>query len=137
MGSIKIKYFEIYPNLWARNDYGWTELAEWVPSNPEDFDVFLYIGIGPADDEGADTFHLTIMSRRHYDGLSPEQKRTLRTRWKYFVVERYDWPVIWREINHRISNCDRGNWADSLAELRQQFTWEFENYNKPSPPEMH
>jgi len=135
--NIRIKDFEICPDCSAGRGYGWKEIAEWLPRDVDDFDVFLYIGIGPADDETRDTFHLSILSRRNYQNLNPEQKRRLRTRWKYHVVERYEWAAIREEIQRRLSICDRGNWGDSLEHLRQQFSWEFENMNKPAPTELH
>lgn len=138
MPSIGLKYVEIRNSeVWARRDEGWLQLESWQPNNAMDFEVFYYLGIGPLSSNDTSEFHFVVLSNKNYEEMPQEDRRALRTRWKFYVVERYDWVAICIEINRRISICDRGDWADSLAELRQQFSWEFENYNKPAPPEMH
>lgn len=138
MTSIGLKYVEIRDSdVWARRDEGWLQLEGWKPENTKDFDVFYYLGIGPLEGSDTSEFHFIVLSKIRYDKMTPEGRRQLRTRWKFYIMDSYDWSLIAAEINRRISICDRGNWGDSLELLRRQFSWEFENYNKPSPPDLH
>lgn len=138
MSGISLKYVEIRNNdVWARGSNGWRQLEDWLPNSITDFEVFYYLGIGPSDSEETSEFHFIVVSKSNYERMSQEDRKDLRRRWKYFIVDQYEWATVLAEITRRISNSDTGSWSDSLEKLRQQFSWEFENYNKPSPPEVH
>lgn len=133
MSQLQLKFVDIQNQRWAYKDYGWSELADWLPENPKDFEVLLYLGIGQADVDEAARFTMVILSRLHFDLLAPARKRDLRGRWKFFVVEEYNWGAILREIQSRIVSCNRGNWDESFEALRKVFSWDYEDYNMPSP----
>lgn len=141
MSGIELRSVHLYVDLdheiWASPRSNWDELEKWAPPDRSDFEVFAYLDIGPSDQEGSDTFNLVVLSRKYYDEMAPKKRQQLRTRWKFIILETYDWQELWSEISKRLQDSDRGNWPDCLAVLRTKFSWEFENYNKPSPPELN
>jgi len=137
MPNLYLDSIEINGMIFPCSSDGWRRISNWMPDDPERFSLFVSLKIGLLGELGAELFHVMVFSRRYYVEMSSSDTRNIRRRWKYFVVESYDWNDIWSKLKRRIETSDRGNWPESLRALRMSFTWEFESMDKPSPPEMH
>jgi Immunity protein 8 len=108
----------------------------WSPPDPEFFGMQLTLLIGPSGTNKADNFQYYVCTRKFRDSSNEEIKRSIRFS-RYEFMDRYDWPTLKKLLNDRVKSCEAATWEESLANLRKKFNWEFENFNMPSPRELH
>jgi hypothetical protein len=108
----------------------------WLPVDPDCFGMQLTLLIGEKGANRGDNFQLYVCTRKFRDTSNDDMKRSIRLT-KYEFIDRYSWPALKKLLNDRVKSCEGSSWEESLAMLRRKFHWEFENFNKPSPREIH
>ena len=137
MRFLSLRSIELNNEIYPYNEDGLDRIRLWKPYDTNVFSLFISLKIGFIGEVGADLFNILVLSRKYYEDLPPHEARDIRRKWKYFIVESYDWSAIWVELLKRLEVSDKENWPDCLSALRREFSWEFENLNKPPPPEVH
>src|SRR4051794_6487523 len=111
------------PLLKAQDCLAHDPIESWCPEDPTLVNYDLCLHIGPAEEEGADLFYVTILSELTARMLPEEEL----ARMKKIVVRQYSWPAVKSAVDEIVRASEGSNWAAITEKLRTKFDWEFEN----------
>jgi Immunity protein 8 len=107
-------------------DFGGKNLSNFSPSSPNNFCIWLTLGIGPLNAEGSHLYQLGICTPTWLDNQiqndGPISGRHM------LLVNSFDEVEIRTFIIKTIEKCDSGDWAKTSIVLARHFAWEYEDY---------
>ena len=107
--------------------YDGNYLDSFIPENPKNFQVLIYITVGPSDKPGGHDYTLSVCTPAWLECRTRKGDAVWGRH--FLVVNAFDAEKIKKEIEAMILRCDRGNWADSSVVLSRYLAWEYEDYN--------
>ncbi len=110
------------PRLKAQDCTDHDPIESWRPEDPAAVDYWLCLHIGPAEEEGADVFHVNVLSEVAACAL-PEDELMRRRRSLFRGILG---PRLCRQL---MTSASEGvDWSTIAEKLRTKFDWEFEDY---------
>lgn len=106
------------------------DVENYSPDDPEDVAVFVQVIAGPADEEGAESFNIDIVTPA-WLAAHVKQHGPLVGR-HYLIVDRWDWPTIRAFLTAAIEREEASTWSGLGERLARIGHWEFEDY-QPRP----
>ncbi len=102
------------------------DLASWRPSDA-DFGLHVRLLVGPAGEEGEESFDLTVCTAGWLREEARGQKvMDLR---HHLLVESFDWPAVEAYVTRRVSGCEGDTWQAVAECVGRIGHWEFEDYD--------
>jgi len=96
-----------------------------LPPDPKNCSVLIQAIVGPGEDPGEESFAFCVVTpaylQQHCD---PQWGRGL------LIVESFDWAVVRRFLEQRLSSAARTTWQEVGFELNKELLWEFDNYQE-------
>jgi hypothetical protein len=106
------------------------DLATFCPKEPSKFCFLLQMMVGPAAEEGAESFDMTVCTPQWLIEHCPTDV-ILEGRHYLFVME-YDFAQIQNYLLQRIEACVGENWEAVALQVGRLGKWEFEDYKANS-----
>jgi hypothetical protein len=103
------------------------DLASWQPRDPESFGIFVQALIGPAGQEGSESFQMTVCTSRWFAERGDGQ---IRTGLHHIFVPRYDFPALKEFLERQCRRLEAPTWNEIAQQLRLLGHWEFEGYRE-------
>jgi Immunity protein 8 len=94
-----------------------------LPSDPKNCMVLVQAIVGPGDDPGEESFDFCVVTPSYL-----QQHRDPRWGRGLLIVESFDWAVVRRVLEERLSSVTRSTWEQVGLELNKELLWEFDNY---------
>jgi Immunity protein 8 len=101
--------------------------SSWQPRDPENFGVFVQALIGPAGQEGCESFDMTVCTPRWFAERGDGE---IRTGLHHIFVPRYDFPALKTFMERQCQQIEAGTWQEIAQQLRLLGHWEFEGYRE-------
>lgn len=104
-----------------------SELRNFKPEDPEHFSIAVTASIGPADDNGAELFELTVCSSG-FVGREPLPEG-FEFRRGTLLLDRWDLGLAERAISDLCRRTEGYFWRDVAIKLTRYLLWEFEDHD--------
>ena len=98
-------------------------VESWVPESSTDFNLLLGMTIG-CDAHAGDNFWVRVVSPNNI-GFGPESKNHI------IVLNEYSWAAVVSSVDEILKKCSDINWFGMQEQLREHFSWEYEDINPP------
>ena len=96
-----------------------------LPPDPCNCIVLLQALVGPDHGPGEESFDFCVVTPTHLgEQHGPQWGRGL------LIVESFDWSVVRRMLEERLSSVVGATWQDVGLELNKELRWEFDNYDR-------
>jgi hypothetical protein len=102
------------------------DLATWTPPDPECFALPIRVMAGPQDDEGSESFDLTLCTPAWLQA-SLSTDGILNGR-HHLIVKQYDFARVTAFIRGYVESCTGATWAEVGEKVGRLGYWEFEDY---------
>ncbi|GLW06010.1 hypothetical protein Misp01_11400 [Microtetraspora sp. NBRC 13810] len=98
------------------------------PSDPDNFEVFIQVFVGPAEGGGSESFDITIYSPLRISAIVSEHgifdgRHSL-------IVARFDKDQIESYLRRRIDSLTANDWSSLAEKVARLGYWEFEDYEE-------
>lgn len=103
------------------------DLNTFCPSEPHNFGFLLQAMIGPADQEGEESFDIQVCTPQWLK--SKHSQSDLVFGYHFLFVFEYDLKRIEAKVDKYCERCVGDNWQEIANKLRCIGKWEFENYD--------
>ena len=104
-----------------------SDLESWLP-NGHDFGFLLQVMIGPAGQDSAESFDLTVCTP---GWLSHHiQDRSIVSGQHKLFMEKYDSRTLVNYVERYIRRFEAPSWPDLAAKLNHLGHWEFDDYQE-------
>ncbi|WP_369335606.1 Imm8 family immunity protein [Luteolibacter arcticus] len=113
MGTPEIKSFDCIDQ---------DPIDQWSPGSEADVHYSLCLHIGSVGGEGADRFHVVVVTPQAI--TEHNLGRTLPKR--CIMVSPYSWENVLKEVQARLARCVGDDWNRQSRLLAEHFSWEFE-----------
>ena len=104
------------------------ELSNYFPEDPENFCLFLQLMVGPAGQEGEESFNIEICTPKwlaeHY-----KKEDMVLGRHRLIVFE-YNYKRFSAYLEKIVGNCWGDNWKEVAEKVARIGHWEFEDYTE-------
>lgn len=102
------------------------DLKNYRPESPENFSFLLQAMIGPAGEEGEESFDIEVCTPKWI--MENCRKDVVIIGVHYMVVREYSYERIEGAIKKFLLGCSGSNWAEVARKVSQLGLWEFEDY---------
>jgi hypothetical protein len=103
------------------------DLSAWRPSDPENFGIPVQALIGPAGQEGSESFDMTVCTSRWF---AERGDGTIRTGLHHIFVPRYDFSALKSFLERQCQRIEAASWNELAQQLRLIGHWEFEGHRE-------
>ena len=102
------------------------DLATYSPEEPKKICFLLQMMVGPAAQEGAESFDVTVCTPQWLAEHCPTDAILVGRH--HLLVMEYDFARIHNSLRQRIEACVGENWEEVARQVGRLGKWEFEDY---------
>ena len=102
------------------------DLRTFKPSDPTRFSVFVQAMIGPAGDDSAESFDLTVCTPTWLAEKVDSEGPMIGLH--YIVVSAFDYDALFRVVQSFCSGCEGATWQEVGPKVGRLGRWEFDDY---------
>ncbi|EGH43596.1 MULTISPECIES: immunity 8 family protein, partial [Pseudomonas syringae group] len=106
-------------------------LESYHPECSDDFSFLLQAMIGPADEDGEESFDIEVCTPKWIEkNLGADE---VLIGMHYLIVREYNYQKIVRAIEKFLLDCSGTNWSEVSKKVSRLGFWEFEAYEDGGP----
>lgn len=102
------------------------DLRRYRPTDPLVFAVSITFAVGPVDMDGADNFHLTVVTAEFLRRQHPDSPGYFLRH--YLLVQEYHFGSIFAAMSKYVNSLEADTWEQLAAKIGRVALWEFEDY---------
>ncbi len=99
------------------------EPMEYVPTDPENFNVYVRLNVGIVGKEGYEYFETIICSPKYLMSLLVTERVVLGR--GYFIMEYYSYDVFEEYVRRYLRHCSGATWDEVVRRVSAIGVWEF------------
>src|SRR6266404_4831863 len=97
------------------------DLERWIPAEPNFFGFALEVGVGPADQKGAEVFQITVCTPSWFERKMSGNEVVSGEHTLF--MPRYSYRALVNLLERRCHRCEGPTWKDIANELRLLGHW--------------